>query len=182
MKLGDFQVKPLDFSRHALISQVATRLWRAEDKALCIRCRPWDCRVLLKEGQGPQPHSQASCDLQNWTVASGRPYGGAAPPRKGHSPPALPTSCPVFDARWTCRPSSGLQEYAKDDIHNLPQGAVLSSFSLLSLLHHTDSTALHCAQRVPRCLMGKVLPDRILSLDHLLSPLTQSQVIISGDE
>lgn len=95
-----------------------------------------------------------------------------------HYPPAA--QCLMPDGLVVPHQSSS--EYAKDDIHNLPQEAVLSSFSLLSLLHHIDSTALHRAQRAPCCLMGKVLPDRILSLDLLLSPLTQSQVIISGDE
>lgn len=73
--------------------------------------------------------------------------------------------------------------YAKDDIRNLPQGTVLSSFSLLpSLPHHTDSTALPCTQWAPYCPMGTVLLDPIPSLDLLLSPLAQGWVIVSSYE
>lgn len=121
---------------------------RREQTRLCV----------LSTGQGLGEQSskrawvsaspQAPRDFQSWRAVSGRLYGGAAPPGRGHHPPPLPVSCRVLDARRACLPSSGLQECTKNNINNLPWWTVTFSVSLLSAL------ACHVDSCFPACPVG----------------------------
>ena len=155
MKLGGFQVSPSD-----LLSAHSPARWKPVSPEE-LNQREWTRLFALSTGWGLRgqcskrawvsaPTPQAPCDFQSWRAVFGRLYGGASPPRRGHHPPPLPTSCLVLDARWACLSSSGLQGCAKNNTHNRPRRPVTSSFSLLSSFpHHVDLTSCF-----PACPVG----------------------------